>query len=144
MERHLSRSEAETIKIAGLLGAKIRLPAMICLYGDLGTGKTLFTKGLAGVMGIPAGKVKSPTFTFQRRYTSGKKKFYHFDFYRIREADDLIRRDLEEALADRHGLVVAEWAENVKDALPGKRVDIECKYIGENSREYIIRFIDHD
>jgi len=117
---------------------------MVCINGDLGTGKTVFTRGLAKNFGIPAKMIKSPTFTFQRRYTRGKRTFYHFDFYRVREADELICKDLEEALADNHGLVVAEWADNVAAALPERRIEVECRYIDENSREFIIKSEGND
>jgi len=144
MERHLSRSESATIKIARNLGNSISLPAVVCLFGDLGTGKTVFARGLAGILGIPPSKIKSPTFTFQRRHSHGKYRFYHFDFYRVLAADDLIRTDLEEALADNNGLVVAEWAQNIADALPPKRIDIECRYVDEKQREFIINFVEDD
>ena len=141
MKIFLSHSEAETLQIASEIGAGLVLPAMICLFGDLGTGKTVFAKGLAESLGIPARQIKSPTFTVQRRHKKGMKKLYHFDFYRVRESDELIRRDLEEALSDPYGLVVAEWAENIADCLPQNRFEVRCRYINETSREYkIIKF----
>jgi len=138
MKRYLSKSEAQTRQIAIKLAAKIHLPAMVCLYGDLGSGKTVFTKGLAQALGISPKIIKSPTFTLQRQYLTKQAHLYHFDFYRVSASDELIGRDLIEALEDPIGLVVAEWADNVKDVLPKNRIDIQCKYIDENTREFII------
>jgi tRNA threonylcarbamoyladenosine biosynthesis protein TsaE len=144
MRKLISASEQETRLIAGRLAAETDLPALVCLYGELGSGKTVFAKGLGEAVGIPARRIKSPTFTFQRRHIGKKANFYHFDFYRVLSADELIRHDLEEALSDPKGLVVAEWAENVIDALPKRRIDIRCRYVDENTRNYDISFPEDD
>lgn len=135
MTTHLSHSEEETRRIARDLGSGVKAPAFICLIGNLGSGKTVFAKGLAEAFGIHRDKIKSPTYTFVRQYRAGKIDFYHFDFYRIEAADDLMKRDLEEIFARKNAVIVMEWADHVKDILPDGRIEVNFKYADAFTRK---------
>ena len=134
MTTYLSHSEEETRNIACNLGKSVKSPAFICLTGNLGSGKTVFAKGLAEAFGIENHKIKSPTYTFVREYRAGKIYFYHFDFYRIEAADDLMRRDLEEIFSRKNAIIVMEWPDHVKDILPLERIDVKFEYVDETTR----------
>ena len=138
MTNFLSHSEEQTKKIARELGSTIKTPACLCLYGNLGSGKTVFAKGLAEAFGIPAKSVKSPTYTYVRHYRAGKIDFYHFDFYRIEAADELMSGDIGEILGKKNAVVVMEWAGHVQNSLPGKRIDISFKYVDSSTRAITI------
>lgn len=130
----ISTSEKATLKYAEKLAQKSKTPMCVCLYGDLGSGKTVFSKGFAKGLGIPARQIKSPTFTLIRKYTIGKKLLYHCDFYRIREPDDVISSDLEEMFHQKNAFILIEWPERIEKLLPVKRLDIAFQYKDENTR----------
>lgn len=116
----VTTSAKETQKIGAELaksGARI-----VCLYGELGSGKTTFTQGFAKGLGITS-RLLSPTFIIVRRYDipSSEKYFCHVDLYRVNNIGDL---GLEEIFADPHAFVVIEWADRLRDMLPKKRIDI--------------------
>lgn len=136
----ISTSEAETIEIAKKLAKKLKLPAIILLYGDLGSGKTVFTRGLGVAMGIPQKQIKSPTYTFVREHRTSKIHFYHFDFYRIEDLDDLMAQDLKEIFAQKNSFIVIEWAERLKKILrlPVNAIEIRIKYLDDSKREITI------
>lgn len=142
----LTKSTEETLALGEKLGKELK-NGLICLFGNLGSGKTTFVRGLAKGLGI-TNRIQSPTFTYQRVHT-GTKKLYHFDCYRISKPDELLFQDLVEALGRGDGVVVVEWAENIssdffdavsKGAGLKARKDIYFKYIDENIRE--IRIAD--
>lgn len=111
---------------------------VICLYGDLGSGKTVFAKGYAQALGIPKKDIKSPTYTYQKIYSKNDNKIYHFDFYRIEEIDDLMKHDLEDMLMERNAIFLIEWPEKIEEILPKKRTNVFFSYIDKNKREIII------
>lgn len=128
----ITRSDAETIELAENLEAE-KIPNMvICLNGDLGSGKTVFTKGFAGAMGID--EITSPTFTIVKEYM-GELPLYHMDVYRT---DGKIEGLGLEEYFDKNGVTIIEWAEMIEDILPKERLDITFKITGENSRTIII------
>lgn len=102
------------------LGRRISLEAkegdVFCLNGDLGTGKTVFTKGFAEGMGISE-PISSPTFTIVQEYHSGRKPFYHFDVYRIADPEEMYEIGFDEYLFGG-GVCLIEWAELIKEILP--------------------------
>jgi tRNA threonylcarbamoyladenosine biosynthesis protein TsaE len=130
----LSTSEARTVQYAFKLAAKAKTPLCICLYGDLGYGKTVFCKGFAKGLGLPERKIKSPTYTLIRKYDLGKKFFYHCDFYRIREPDDLLTADLEEMFAQKNAIILIEWPERIEKLLPKKRLNVIIDYKDDHTR----------
>ena len=129
-----TRSESETIEIAQNIESEKFENMIICLDGELGSGKTVFTKGLANALGIIE-SVTSPTFTIIKEYLDGEMPLYHMDVYRLDGNTDGI--GIEEYF-DKKGIVVIEWAKTIKDVLPEERLDIKFKILDENKRVLII------
>jgi len=130
-----TNSPEETELVGQALG-KVLMPGTILAYtGDLGAGKTAFTRGLARGLGATE-QVTSPTYTIVNEYLSGRMPLFHFDMYRLASADDLWDIGWEDYL-DRGGVCAVEWSENVAEAMEGAiRVSI-CK-TGEESRHITI------
>lgn len=112
---YLSRSEAETESIGEALGKRLCPGTVLAFRGDLGMGKTAFTRGLARGLGC-TGRVTSPTFTIVNEY-EGKIPLFHFDMYRLPDSDALFDIGWEDYLG-RGGVCAVEWSERVGDALP--------------------------
>ena len=112
---YLSHSEAETESIGEALGKRLRPGTVLAFWGDLGMGKTAFTRGLARGLGC-TGRVTSPTFTIVNEY-EGKIPLFHFDMYRLPDSDALFDIGWEDYLG-RDGVCAVEWSERVGDALP--------------------------
>jgi len=131
----LTNSPGETEAIGAALG-KILPPGSIIAYrGDLGAGKTAFTRGLARGLGCTE-LVTSPTYTIVNEYPGGRCPLFHFDMYRLRSSDDLWDIGWEDYL-DRNGICAVEWSENVADALEDP-ITITIKKLGEESRRITI------
>ena len=131
----ISKTIEETHKLARDLGKEAEGGGVICLYGDLGSGKTEFTKGLAQYFGINKFSIKSPTYTYVRKYETPKLHFYHIDLYRLEKIDDLMAMEIEEIMCVEKNIIVIEWADKMSEILPKKRIDIKFKYLNENERE---------
>jgi len=129
----ISTSEEQTLTIARDLARSLPLPAHILLYGDLGAGKTLFSKGLAEGFGLQdRDEVSSPTFTLINQY-AGKTKIYHIDLYRI-ETGALIGLGLDEIFDEPDVAVIVEWAERLGDFNTGAAVQVFLSYVDPHSR----------
>lgn len=116
-------SEEETIELAQNIESEKFPNMVICLRGDLGSGKTVFTKGFAQAMEIKE-EITSPTFNIIKEYTSGDMPLYHMDVYRLDgKVEDL---GLEEYFTKK-GITIIEWADMIEDYLPEKRLDIKIK-----------------
>ena len=127
----VTNSPAETEKVGEAL-AKILTPGTVIAYrGDLGAGKTAFTRGLARGLGATE-QVTSPTYTIVNEYLSGEMPLFHFDMYRLRSADELFDIGWDDYL-DRGGVCAVEWSENVSDALEDP-VIVNIEKLGEDSR----------
>ena len=127
-----THSEEETIEVAQNIESEKFPNMVICLNGDLGSGKTVFTKGFASAMAID--EITSPTFNIIKEYT-GELPMYHMDVYRTNgKVDDL---GIEEYF-NKGGVTIIEWAEMIEDYLPKERLDITFKITGENSRVMVI------
>ena len=125
----LSKSEEETIDLGYKLGKKLKKGMCISLVGDLAGGKTTFTKGIGKALNVK-GIINSPTFTILKIY-KGDLTLYHNDAYRLDGADyDL---GFDEYLDE--GVTVVEWPEFYKDYLPNEYLEINFKYIDDNTRE---------
>ena len=130
-------SEKETIEIAQNLESEKFPNMVICLEGDLGSGKTVFTKGFAQALGIEE-TVTSPTFNIIKEYPNGELPIYHMDVYRLDgKVDDLGIEDYY----TRGGVTIIEWSDMIKDYLPEERLDIKFKVIDEDTRT--LTFIPH-
>ena len=117
MTVHESRSEAETRALAAGLAAKLQPGAVLLLSGDLGAGKTAFTKGLAEGLGVDPADVTSPTFTLVHEYRGGRLPLIHVDLYRLDRAD-LDEIGLDQDLAAT-GVTVVEWSERLSRRIAG-------------------------
>lgn len=134
----ISRSESETEQIAKEFSAFVREGMLIVLIGDLGAGKTFFTKKLLHYFNINT--ANSPTFAIVNEYT-GLIKFYHFDFYRINKAEELIDIGIEDYFSDSDAVILIEWGNLFPELLPKERYEIEIKFISENERVFEFRKI---
>lgn len=136
----ITSSPEETRALGMQMGADLAPGAVLCLYGDLGAGKTAFTSGLAQGLGV-TDYVTSPTFTIVNEY-DGRIPLFHFDVYRVYDPDELYEIGFEEYFS-RGGVVCIEWADLIPSLLPADRVEIEIRKksgIGcENMREITIR-----
>ena len=134
MKTSFSRSEQETMKFAANLAKTIKPKSIICLYGDLGAGKTTFAKGFAAGLGMEKERIKSPTYTYLREEKNKKYHLYHFDFYRLEAPDDFFAQELDEIMGKKNAYILIEWPEKVESSLPAKRINIILKRINENTR----------
>ena len=132
---YITHSPEQTEKIGAALGKQLRPGAVIAYQGDLGAGKTAFTRGVACGLGAKE-SVTSPTYTIVNEYLSGKYPLFHFDMYRLASADDLFDIGWEDYL-DRGGVCAVEWSENVADAMEGAII-VTIEKLGEDSRRIII------
>ena len=128
-----TRSEMDTIALAQNLESEKFPNMVICLNGELGSGKTVFTKGFANALGIKE-TITSPTFNIIKEY-DGELPLYHMDVYRLDGNTDGL--GIEEYFT-KGGVVIIEWAHTIKDILPEHRLDIKFKIAGENTRVLVI------
>ncbi len=113
----ITKSPEQTELLGKKLAELLRPGDVIAYYGDLGAGKTAFTRGLAAGLGIREA-VTSPTYTIVNEYLSGRMPLFHFDMYRLSSSEELFDIGWEDYLA-RGGVCAVEWSENVEDALTG-------------------------
>ena len=126
----VGRRLAEALLTAGLARA------FIALCGEMGVGKTAFTRGFARALGVSA--VKSPTYTVVNEYRSGRLPIFHFDTYRIEDEDDLISIGFDDYL-NRDGFALCEWSEKIREFLPQDRITVSISRTdGENGRCILI------
>jgi len=131
----LTNSPAETEAIGAALGNVINPGTVIAYRGDLGAGKTAFTRGLAKGLGCKE-IVTSPTYTIVNEYLGGRIPLFHFDMYRLTSSDDLFDIGWEDYL-ERGGVCAVEWSENVDDAMEDA-LYITIEKLGEDSRRIIL------
>ena len=127
------KDEYDTIELAQNLESEKFPNMIICLNGELGSGKTLFTKGFAQALGIKD-NITSPTFSIIKEY-DGELPLYHMDVYRL--DGDTSGVNIEEYYT-KGGVVIIEWADTIKDILPKERLDIKIKVLDENKRVLVI------
>ena len=138
MQKFYSFSDSETKEIAERIAQTLLPGTVVCLFGEMGVGKTVFTNGLCRAMGV-TDYVSSPTFTVVNEYDGDGFPIYHFDMYRIEDEDELLEIGFEEYL-NSGGICIIEWPENIKESLPKKRIDIEIvRGEGFQEREIIIK-----
>ena len=131
--QYKSFSEKDTQAIAGRFGRSLPKNSVVCFFGDLGAGKTTFIKGLAeGASGCSKEDVTSPTFTYLNVY-EGHKTIYHFDLYRLHDADEFMSMGFDEYL-QAGGICCIEWSERIASILPSTCFQVFLMHIDENSR----------
>ena len=131
IEKITTRSEQETIEIAQNIEAEKFPNMLICLEGDLGSGKTIFAKGFANALGIEE-NITSPTFTIIKEYKSGEMPLYHMDAYRL----EGIAQDLGfDEYYEGNGLCIVEWPNYIEDQLPKERLEISILRKVDGSEE---------
>ena len=133
--QYTTNSPAQTEAIGAALGKIIEPGTVIAYRGDLGAGKTAFTRGLAKGLGCTE-IVTSPTYTIVNEYLGGRIPLFHFDMYRLRSSDDLFDIGWEDYL-DRGGVCAVEWSENVDDAMEDA-LYITIEKLGEDARRITI------
>lgn len=128
-----SHSVAETESAAAGLAREFRGGEVVALHGELGAGKTQFTRGIVKGLGGDAPSVSSPTFVLLNVYDTGRLKVFHLDAYRVRGADDFETIGFTELL-EQNGVVVIEWPSRVAALLPPRRTDVRITPISTRSR----------
>lgn len=133
----ISHSPEETEQFAYELAAKVSAPQVICLTGDLGAGKTAFTRGFSRYFGIEKG-VSSPTFIIMHRYT-GTEVINHYDLYRLNDYDELLDIGFEEQI--ENGISLIEWPDSFMEYLPENKIVIKITRLGDNDRLIVVEDI---
>jgi tRNA threonylcarbamoyladenosine biosynthesis protein TsaE len=135
----ISHSEQQTLQIARRLGESLKVPSVVLLHGELGAGKTLFTKGLAAGLGVADPEdVTSPTFTLINEYR-GRVKIYHVDLYRV-ETGLLDGLGLEEMLDEANAVVIIEWPSRLGSLETPAAIRVFLSWVDEHSRKIEICF----
>ena len=129
-----TNTEQETYELGFRMGSKARAGQVYTLIGDLGVGKTVFTKGLAAGLGI-AEPVSSPTFTIVQIYEEGRLPFYHFDVYRIGDAEEMDEIGYEDYIYGG-GVSLIEWADLIREILPEHYTEIRIEKDLEQGFDY--------
>lgn len=136
-----SASPAQTLAAGRALGNVLERGDVVALNGELGTGKTLLTRGIAVGLGISTEQpIQSPTFVLVREYV-GRVRLLHLDAYRLQGAEDVLSLGFDEMCAARDVVIVVEWPERIREALPARTVDAVLSHAGESARDFEIRFV---
>jgi tRNA threonylcarbamoyladenosine biosynthesis protein TsaE len=136
MHKIITNNNRETQKLGEILAEEIQGGEIICMTGDLGSGKTTFTQGILKGLKVK-GPYTSPTFVVIKRYKLKLKNIYHIDAYRVK-VKDILDLGWKEIIADPKNVVIIEWAEKIKKIIPKNAVWINFIWKGENEREIII------
>lgn len=136
MARYIINSVEETIELGRKIGSQLKEPLIIKLDGEMGAGKTHFTKGLAVGLGIDE-DITSPTFSILNIYNGGRMTLYHIDAYRIKTIEEALDAGLAEVFAEE-GIVVLEWGDILETFFENRVINIKIDDLGDSSRELII------
>lgn len=146
-ETTITKSPEETATLGEMLGSWIRKKgtllsqaAVVCLYGELGSGKTTFVQGFGKAIGITS-RLLSPTFFIVRRYSraAGSGFFYHIDLYRVMDEKELVELGFPELFADPDSMVLIEWAEKLGRLLPKHRIDVQFSVLSDESHQIAMK-----
>lgn len=132
---YISNSPTETEALGEALAARLTAGTVVAFTGDLGAGKTAFTRGLARGLGVPD-RVTSPTFTIVNEYEGGRLPLFHFDMYRLGSADDLFDIGWEDFLR-RGGVCAVEWSETVQEALDADTIYVDIRRGAEDNQRVL-------
>lgn len=133
--KYISKNENDTIRLAENIESEKFENMVICLNGDLGSGKTLFVKGFANSLQVSE-TITSPSFTFMKEYNTGELPLYHMDVYRLEENSDT---SMFEEYFYLKGISIIEWSDLIKESLPEERLEIDFKIIDDDTRVLILK-----
>lgn len=149
-KRYTTQNSKETRALGTKFAISLKGGEVVCLYGNLGAGKTTFTQGLALGLGIPK-NITSPTFILIREYQVNKTltrnsstrnslthqhiTLYHLDCYRLENSTDALSLGLSDLFNNPNNIIVIEWAERIKELLPERRIDIYFENVGDDERK---------
>lgn len=133
----ITNSPLETEEFAAKFSESLKGGEIIAFKGSMGMGKTCFTRGLAHGLGFD-GQVTSPTFALVNEYIGGRLSVYHFDMFRIDTWEDLYSSGWFDYI-EMGGVAVAEWSENIEEALPDDVITVEISRIDDNKRKIVLR-----
>jgi len=131
----ISRSVKDTLHIGAALARHLKAGDIICLKGELGTGKTTLSKGIASGLKVNQDKVTSSSFVLIRQHLGGRLPLFHFDLYRLKQTKDIAMLGYEEYLYDE-GVSVIEWPEKLDCLMLKERLMVKLSYAGENRRVF--------
>jgi len=141
MKEIITKNSKATQEFANNFAKNLNSGDILALVGDLGGGKTTFTKGLAYGLGINEKEVSSPTFTSIREYkiknNPNIKKLFHLDLYRLHSEKEAEELGLHELFEDKSAIIVIEWADRIKKILPKESLIIRFKFINQNTRKIL-------
>lgn len=130
----VTKSAKETQRAGELLVKDLKSRDLVCLEGELGSGKTTFVQGIARGLGIKE-RITSPTFVILKRFKVSKiQHLYHIDCYRIKNPQELLDLGFEEILEEKNAVVVIEWADRIRKILPKDRLVVKFEMVGEKKR----------
>ena len=133
--KYVSKDLDDTLNLAENIESEKFPNMVICLDGELGSGKTVFVKGFAKALGIED-NITSPTFNIIKEYLNGEMPLYHMDVYRLDEvSEDLVIKDYY----NKGGITIIEWSELIKNDLPEERLEIVFKIVDENTRVLLFK-----
>ena len=135
MNKLIIQKPEELYKIALEIIPKLKKKKLLCLYGQLGVGKTTFVQYLVKALSLGA-KAKSPSYVIMNIYEGDELRVYHIDFYRLEGQDPYTAVDFDEILSDPQGLVVIEWADLVEKYLPEEKIEMCFKDLGGTTVSY--------
>ena len=133
--KYISKSIDDTIELAENIESEKFPNMVICLEGELGSGKTVFVKGFANSLSIKE-NITSPTFNIIKEYMEGEMPLYHMDVYRLEDNGESIGLD---EYFNKKGITIIEWSDIIKDILPDERLEIKFNIIDENKRVLLIK-----
>ena len=137
----ITTSEEETELFAEKVSELIQDGDIVCYFGEVGAGKTVFTRGLCKGLGV-TGYVNSPSYIILNQYKGEKYNIFHYDLYRISDVEELTEIGFYDFAGKEDSITIIEWSEKLVDELPKKRVDIIIEVIDENKRKFKITRYD--
>lgn len=136
IKEYITKSEKETEILGAEFAKTLKGGTVVAFLGSMGMGKTCFTRGVARGMGYES-EVTSPTFSLVNEYLGGRLNMYHFDMYRVSHWEDLYSTGFFDYL-EQDGVLLVEWSENIKEALPSDTIFINIERIDDNTRRISI------
>jgi tRNA threonylcarbamoyladenosine biosynthesis protein TsaE len=143
MFRFVANSEQDTERLGAALAGVLPPSTVIALIGPLGAGKTRLVQAVAAALGVPAGRVTSPTFVLVNEYAGGRMPVYHFDTYRLKDDDEFLNLGPDEYF-DSAGLTFVEWADRVASLLPPSHLEISIDPTNNAERRFTLRGTSSD